>query len=135
MGEHGLQPRRLTRFVATTDSSHNLPVFPNLARSMEPYGPNQLWVADITCVAVVSGFVYVALVIDAWSRRIVGWAISRSLDARFAVAARKAALESRQPPEGCVHHSDGGSQYASTAYRRLLAERPGRLHEPARQSV
>ena len=122
MREHGLQPRRRTRFVATTDSGHNLPVFPNLARGMEPNGPNQLWVADITYVAVVSGFVYVALVIDAWSRLIVGWAISRSLDARFAVAALKAAIRSRQPPEGCVHHSDRGSQYASTAYRRLLSE-------------
>ena len=110
MREHGLQPRRRTRFVATTDSSHNLPVFPSLARGMEPDGPNQLWVADITYVAVVSGFVYVALVIDAWSRLIVGWAISRSMDARFAVAALKAAIRSRQPPEGCVHHSDRGSQ-------------------------
>lgn len=89
---------------------------------MEPDGPNQLWVADLTYVAVVSGFVYVALVIDAWSRRIVGWAISRSMDARFAVAALKGAIGSRRPPEGCVHHSDRGSQYASTGYRKLLAE-------------
>ena len=122
MREHDLQPRRRRRFVATTDSTHHLPVFPNLARGMAPDGPNQLWVADITYVAVVSGFVYVALVLDAWSRRIVGWAISRSMDTRFAVAALEAAIGSRQPPEGCVHHSDRGSQYASTAYRRRLTE-------------
>ena len=122
MREHELQPRHRRRFVATTDSSHHLPVFPNLARGIAPDGPNQLWVADITYVAMISGFVYVALVLDAWSRRIVGWAISRSLDTRFAVAALEAAIGSRQPPEGCVHHSDRGSQYASTAYRRLLAE-------------
>ena len=122
MREHDLQPRRHRRFVATTDSSHKLPVFPNLARGMAPVGPNQLWVADLTYVAVVGRFVYVALVIDAWSRRIVGWAISRSIDTRLALAALEAAIGSRQPPEGCVHHSDRGSQYASTRYRKLLAE-------------
>ena len=122
MREHELQPRRRKRFVTTTDSTHNLPVFPNLARGMVPEGPNQLWVADLTYVAVVSRFVYVALVIDAWSRRIVGWAISRSIDTRLALAALEAAIGSRHPPDGCVHHSDRGSQYASKAYRRLLAE-------------
>ena len=103
---------------------------------MAPDGPNQLWVADITYVAVVRGFAYVAVVLDAWSRRIVGWAIRRSIDTRLAVAALEAAVASRQPPAGCVHHSDRGSQYASRHYRRLLAEkRPSRLHEPARQPV
>ena len=122
MREHELQRRRRKRFVATTDSAHNLPVFPNLARGMALDGPNQLWVADLTYVAVVGRFVYVALVIDAWSRRIVGWAISRSIDTRLALAALEAAIGSRRPPNGCVHHSDRGSQYASTAYRRLLAD-------------
>ena len=121
MREHGLQPRSRRRFVVTTDSAHDLAVFPNLARGMEPDGPNQLWVADLTYVAVVGRFVYVALVIDAWSRRIVGWAISRSIDTRLALAALEAAIGSRHPPDGCVHHSDRGSQYASRAYRRLLA--------------
>ena len=120
--EHDLQPRRHRRIVATTDSSHNLPVFPHLARGMAPDGPNQLWVADLTYVAVVGRFVYVALVIDAWSRRIVRWAIGRSMDTRLAVAALEAAIGSRQPPAGCGHHSDRGSQYASNRYRKLLAE-------------
>lgn len=108
--EHDLQPRCRTRFVATTERGHDLPVFPNLAQGMDPDGPNQLWVADLTYVAVVGRFVYVALVIDACSRRIVGWAISRSIDTRLALAALEAAIGSRQPPEGCVHNSERGSQ-------------------------
>ena len=97
-------------------------------RSSEPGGrdlggrPDQLWVADITYVAITAGFVYVAVILDAWSRRVVGFAISRSIDARLAVAALKAALKARAPPIGCVHHSDRGSQYASGVYRELLSE-------------
>ncbi len=73
-------------------------------------GPNQLWVADITYVAIVEGFAYVAVILDAWSRRAVGYAISRSIDVRLTLAALNAAIESREPPSGCVHHSDRGSQ-------------------------
>jgi transposase InsO family protein len=89
---------------------------------MVPDGPDQLWVADITYVAIASGFVYVAVILDAWSRRVVGYAISRSIDARLTIAALKAAVRSRAPPAGCVHHSDRGSQYAAAAYRKLLAD-------------
>jgi len=85
-------------------------------------GPNQVWVADITYIAIAVGFVYMAAILDAWSRRVVGYAISRSMDARLAVAALKAAIRARQPPKGCIHHSDRGSQYASEVYRGLLAE-------------
>ena len=92
MREHDLQPRRRRRFVATTDSAHDLPVFPNLAREVVPDGPNQLWNGDITYVAVAAGFVYVALILDAWSRLVVGYAVGRSIDARLVVAARKAAV-------------------------------------------
>ncbi|WP_210237746.1 DDE-type integrase/transposase/recombinase, partial [Mesorhizobium sp. M00.F.Ca.ET.216.01.1.1] len=105
------------RFTVTTDSDHNQPIFPNLARDIISDGPNQLWVADITYVTVVGGFAYVAVVLDAWSRRVVGYAISRSIDARLTLAALTAAVEGRKPPPGCVHHSDRGSQYAATAYR------------------
>ena len=87
----------------------------------DPDGPNQLWVADITYVAITTGFVYLAAILDAWSRRVVGYAISRSIDARLA-AALKAAISARDPPRGCVHHSDRGSQYASEDYRRVLRE-------------
>ena len=133
MREHGLQPRSRRRFVVTTDSAHDLPVFPNLARGMEPDGPNQLWVADLTYVAVVGRFVYVALVIDAWSRRIVGWA-NQSLDRHPARAGRPGGSHriAAPPPDGCVHHSDRGSQYASRALSQALSrKRPGWLHEPA----
>ena len=120
MREHGLNPKQRRRFVATTDSDHNYPIFPNLAKNMKLDGPNQLWVADITYVTIATGFVYLAAILDAWSRRVVGYAISRSIDARLAVAALKAAISARNPPRGCVHHSDRGSQYASEDYRAVL---------------
>jgi putative transposase len=122
MREHDLQPRRRRRYVATTDSDHDAPIFPNLAPDVVVSGPNQLWVADITYIAIAAGFVYLAAILDAWSRRVVGYAISRSIDARLALAALKAAIRIRRPPKGCVHHSDRGSQYAAEAYRKLLAE-------------
>jgi putative transposase len=120
MREHGLQPKVRRRFVATTDSDHDSPIFPNLAKDVAPTGPNQLWVSDITYVALPSRFVYVAIILDAWSRLIVGYAIGRSIDARLTVAALKAAIVRREPPPGCIHHSDRGSQYAAEAYRREL---------------
>jgi putative transposase len=122
MRENDLQPKRRRRYVATTDSDHDSPIFPDRARDLLVDGPNQLWVADITYIAIATGFVYLAAILDAWSRRVVGYAISRSIDARLAVAALKAAIRTRRPPEGCVHHSDRGSQYASELYRQLLAE-------------
>ena len=85
-------------------------------------GPDQLWVADITYVAVAVGFVYVAVIMDAWSRRIVGYAMSRRIDARLTLAALDAAIALRQPPPGCVHHGDRGSQYAAEKYRDRLRE-------------
>jgi putative transposase len=122
MREHDLQPKRRRRFVASTDRDHDNPIFPDLSRDRIVDGPNQLWVADITYIAIATGFVYLAAILDAWSRRVVGYAISRSIDARVAVAALKAAIRVRQPPKGCIHHSDRGSQYASELYRHLLAE-------------
>ena len=122
MREHDMQPKRRRRHVATTDSDHSNPIFPNLARNVIVDGANQLWVADLTYIAIATGFVYLAAILDAWSRRVVGYAISRSMDARIAVAALKAAIHLRKPPPGCVHHSDRGSQYASEVYRQLLAD-------------
>jgi putative transposase len=110
MRESDLQPRRRRRYVATTDSDHDSPIFPDRARDLVVDGPNQLWVADITYIAITAGFVYLAAILDAWSRRVVGYAISRSIDARLATAALKAAIRARRPPSGCVHHSDRGSQ-------------------------
>ncbi|UFW91922.1 IS3 family transposase (plasmid) [Bradyrhizobium barranii] len=110
MREHDLQPRLRRRFMVTTDSDHGQPTFPNLATDITPTGTDQLWVADITYVAIAGGFVYVAVILDASSRRVVGYAISRSIDARLTLAALAAAIEGRKPPPGCVHHSDRGSQ-------------------------
>lgn len=84
-----MQPKVRRRFVATTDSDHDSPIFPNLAKDVAPTGPNQLWVSDIT---------YIAIILDAWSRLIVGYAIGRSIDARLTVAALKAAIARRAPP-------------------------------------
>jgi putative transposase len=123
MREHGLQPKVRRRFVPTTDSGHDRPIFPNLAKDMVPTGPNQLWVSDITYVALPTRFIYVAVILDAWSRMIVGYAIGRSIDARLTVAALRTAIDRRRPPPGCIHHSDRGAQYAAELYRRLLADR------------
>ena len=122
MREHALNPKWHRRFIATTDSNHNDPICPNLATSMTLNGPNQLWVADITYVAITTGFVYLAVILDAWSRRVVGYAISHSIDARVAAAALKAAINARDPPRGCIHHSDRGSQYTSETYRTVLRQ-------------
>jgi len=122
MREHGLQPPRRRRFVATTDSDHDQPIFPDLTRELVVDGPNQLWVCDLTYIAIAVGFVYVAAILDAWSRRIIGYAIGRRIDARLTLAAFDCALAQRQPPPGCVHHSDRGAQYAAQVYRTRLVE-------------
>jgi putative transposase len=122
MRESGLQVRPLRRFVRTTDSDHESPIFPNLAQGLIPTEPNQLWVADLTYVAIAAGFVYLAVILDAWSRRVVGYALSRRIDTRLALAALRAAIDARQPPSGCIHHSDRGGQYASAAYRQALSD-------------
>ena len=122
MREHGLNPVRRRRFVATTDSDHDQPIFSDRTRGLPPFsGPNRLWVADLTYVAIDSGFVYIALIMDAWSRRIVGYAIGRRIDARLTLAALEAAIGTRSRAAGCLHHSDRGSQYAALAYRDRLA--------------
>jgi transposase InsO family protein len=108
--------------VATTDSGHDLRVYLNLAARMELIGIDQLWVADITYIRLAEEFVYLAVVLDAFSRRVVGWAVDERLDAGLAVAALRQALDLRQPAPGLVHHSDRGVQYASKAYVELLLE-------------
>jgi putative transposase len=122
MREQGLNARRRRRYVTTTDSDHDQPIFPDRTKDMIVDGPDQLWVADITYVAVAVGFVYVAVIMDAWSRRIIGYAMSRRIDARLTLAALDAAIALRQPPPGCVHHGDRGSQYAAEKYRDRLRE-------------
>jgi putative transposase len=114
--------RRRRAFVLTTDSRHSLPVYPNLAREIKPAAINQLWVADITYIRLRTEFVYLAVVLDAYSRRVIGWALGRTLEAELAVTALRMALIERQPPPGLVHHSDRGVQYAAQAYTEMLKQ-------------
>ena len=96
--------------------------YPNLRAGVVPTGPNQLWVSDITYVRLERSFVFLAVVLDVFSRMVIGYAIGPTLDARLPLAALDAAIEHRNPPPGCIHHSDRGSQYSSRRYRERLAE-------------
>jgi putative transposase len=104
------------RFVVTTDSAHGQRRYPNLLRDLELTRPDQAWVADITYIRLPQAFVYLAAILDAFSRRVVGWKLSRFIDTELALAALEQALAERQPTPGLIHHSDQGVQYASTAY-------------------
>jgi putative transposase len=120
MREDNLLCLRRRKFVRTTDSAHPFPVYPNLAREMDVMGLDQLWVADITYIRLRVEFVYLAVILDACSRRVVGWALGRGLDDELTLEALRHALEQRQPAPGLVHHSDRGVQYASHDYTALL---------------
>ena len=110
MREHALTPHRVRAWLATTNSDHKQPIYPNLRSSITPEGPDELWVADLTCIRLTTGFVFLAVVLDAWSRRVIGYAIGHLLDTRLCLAALDAALDLRQPRAGLVHHSDRGVQ-------------------------
>jgi transposase InsO family protein len=120
MREDNLLCLRRRKFVVTTDSDHNRRVYPNLARDLVLSGINQLWVADITYIRLETEFVYLAVVIDAFSRRVIGWALDGTVEDDLTLAALQMALEQRRPSPSLVHHSDRGSQYASTDYTDLL---------------
>lgn len=120
MREDNLLCLRKRRFVKTTNSEHSLPVYQNRAAKLTVSGLDQLWVSDITYIRLANEFVYLAVVLDAFSRRVVGWHLSRRLDARLTVAALHMALEARRPKAGLVHHSDRGVQYAAAEYTDLL---------------
>ena len=113
---------RRRAFVVTTDSRHNLPIYPNLAREITPTAINQLWVADITYIRLRTEFVYLAVLLDAFSRRVIGWALGRTLEAELALTALRMAVVARQAAPGLVHHSDRGVQYACGNYTDLLKE-------------
>ena len=122
MREDPLLALRQKPWVATTESGHSLPVYVNLARRMELSGPDQLWVADITYIRLRQEFVYLAVVVDAFSRRAVGWALDRTLQTRLTLQALEMAVAERQPAPGVVHHSDQGVQYAAAEYGARLAQ-------------
>jgi len=122
MREDNLLCIRRRKFGMTTDSHHGFHVYPNLAGSMELTGLNQLWIADITYIRLETEFVYLAVVLDAFSRRVIGWALDRSIEDELAIAALQMALRHRMPGAGLTHHSDRGVQYASGDYTDLLKD-------------
>jgi transposase InsO family protein len=113
---------RQRKFLLTTDSQHGLPIYPNVAEEMVLTGIDQLWVADITYIRLQVEFVYLAVLLDAFSRRCLGWALRRSLEAALVLEALRMALMRRHPWPGLVHHSDRGVQYASRDYTALLEQ-------------
>jgi transposase InsO family protein len=123
MREDNLLSLRRKKYVFTTDSAHTLPIYPNLARHVKLTGLNQLWVADITFIRLRNEFIYLAVVLDAYSRRVIGWDLARTLQAELAVRALEMALSQRSwKAEWLIHHTDRGVQYASTDYTDLLEQ-------------
>ena len=120
MREDNLLCLRRRKFVVTTNSNHDRPIYPNLARDMVLTGIDQLWVADITYIRLETEFVYLAVILDAYSRRAIGWALDQTLEDELTITALRMALERRIPAPGLVHHSDRGVQYASHNYTDLL---------------
>ena len=121
MRENDLKARQKRRFKRTTDSEHSWPVAPNIIdQDFAADGPNQKWGVDISYVWTREGWLYLAVVIDLFSRRVVGWAVGDRLHRRLAIAALQTALTMRRPPEGLIHHSDRGSQYCSIDYQAVL---------------
>jgi putative transposase len=118
---------RRRKFVRTTDSNHSFRVYPNLAGKMELTGIDQLWIADITYIRLETEFVYLAVVLDAFSRRVIGWALDRTLEDDLAITALQMAFRRRGPVKGLTHHSDRGVQYASKEYTDLLKEHGVRI--------
>ena len=121
--EDNLLCLRKRKFVVTTDSNHGRKIYPNLAGKMTLTGVDQLWVGDITYVRLQEEFVFLAVILDACSRRVIGWALDRTMEDDLTLAALRMALSSRNIRPGLVHHSDRGSQYASTDYTDLLKDR------------
>lgn len=132
MREQSLQCQIKRRWVKTTDSDHGYRIYPNLLKGLEVRGRNQVWVADITYIRIVTGFLYLAVVLDLFSRRVIGWALSEQINAELTLAGLRMALAERGAVKGCIHHSDRGVQYACHAYVAEL-EAAGMLISMARK--
>lgn len=120
MRKHGLFRRIKRRFIRTTDSNHPFPVYPNLLKGKEVTDVNQVWVADITYIRILTGFVYLAVILDIFSRRIIGWAIAKRIDHYLTLEALRMAIMMRNPGPDIIHHSDRGVQYACEEYIKEL---------------
>jgi transposase InsO family protein len=122
MRRAGIMVRRKKRFKVTTDSRHGYPIAPNLLdRRFDVDGPNQVWASDITYMPTKEGWLFLAVVLDLYSRKVVGWSMATRMSQELVVKALRMAIKNRQPDPGLIHHSDRGSQYASHTYQRLLA--------------
>ena len=139
MQEHGLTKKRKRRFINTTDSNHGYRVYPNLVRNVTATTLNQVWVSDITYVRLLYDFAYLAAIMDMFSRKVVGYAVSNRIDSSLTLTALDMAIADRQPSPDCIHHSDRGVQYACTDYVDTLKQyglaismsRPGNPYDNA----
>jgi len=123
MKENGIKVRRNKKFKATTDSNHSFTIAPNLLdRNFSPAHPNQKWAGDLSYVWTQEGWLYLAVILDLHSRRVIGWAVSSRMKRDLAIRALKMAIALRQPPPGCIHHTDRGSQYCSHDYQKFLRQ-------------
>ena len=123
MRENGIKIIRTHKFRVTTDSNHSFNIAPNLLdQDFSADGPNQKWAGDISYIWTSEGWLYLAVILDLYSRRVIGWAVSNRMKRDLAIRALDMAVALRQPPKGCTHHTDRGSQYCSNDYRKLLAK-------------
>lgn len=132
MRENGLNAMIKRSFVHTTDSDHDFPVYRNLLPEMGVDAVNQVWVADITYIRIATGFVFLAVILDVYSRRVVGWALSKRIDTKLTLGALEMAIEQRRPSPGCIHHSDRGVQYLCSEYVELLKRHGFHISHSAR---
>lgn len=120
MKKYDLHARVKRAFVRTTDSNHSHRVYPNLLPGRTVMGLNEVWTADLTYIRIANGFVYLAIILDLYSRRVIGWNLSKQIDGELALGALRMAIEQRKPAPGCIHHSDRGVQYLCEKYIALL---------------
>ena len=122
LGESGLFVKPKKRYVVTTQSEHDELIYPNLIQEMTIDNVNQVWTADITYIRINNGFVFLAVILDLYSRKVIGWAISKKIDGQLTLDALTMAIERRKPPVGVIHHSDRGVQYLCEKYIKKLQE-------------
>ncbi len=122
MGKYDLHGQIKKAFVRTTDSEHGHRVYPNLLKYVKATKVNEIWASDFTYIRIENGFVYLAVILDLFSRKVVGWAVSRNIDSDLAVSALNMAIQKRKPANYCIHHSDRGVQYLGKKYIQVLKE-------------
>lgn len=132
MTRYALQAKIRRAFVRTTDSEHGHRVYPNLVKDLKITKLNQVWASDFTYIRIDNGFVYLAVLLDLYSRKVVGWALSKNIDADLAVCALTMAIGQRRPPVGCIHHSDRGAQYLCKKYVGVLTQHQFQISNSAK---